>query len=141
MDSLNTSDSIKKVTPVSELPREEREQLPRAEPKGRNPHGTVVTTRLYEEDLVDLDEEDVSITQQLESMGYFAVVEKDGRCRALPVTSFLVFDDGSIFGADEEGVDLAEQEGFRGYVFSDGRAMLNSKRVRKLLEETRLEEV
>jgi len=136
---MNTSDSVKRVQPVSELPNDEAAELPRAGTK--EPNRYTVTTRLYEEDLIDLDEPEVSITQQLDSEGYFAVVQEGERYRSVPVASFYVFSDGSLYGADEEGVDLAGFEGFAGFVFSDGTGMLRSERVEKLLEQTRREEV
>jgi hypothetical protein len=145
---MNTSDSVyKRVRPAAEIYSEEAVNLHRhrARRDEDRPGHRVNGTEVYDE-MEDVD--DPVIVQELPAAGYYAVVREGERFRAAPVECFLAFDDGSIFGADEEGSDLAELPGFQGFVFSDGtkmlsskREMLSSKRVEQLLEETKIEEV
>ena len=98
--------------------------------------GYTNTTKLYDE-MVDLSDPDPEITQSLEASGYYAVAEQGGAYESVPVDSFLVFDDGSIYGTDANGEDLAEREDFKGYVFiKEGADELSSEGRAALLKET-----
>jgi hypothetical protein len=95
-------------------------------------HHVINGTALYDE--MDAPE----ITQSLEARGYYAVTKRLGVYEPLPVDSFLVFDDGFLYGVDKEGEDLAERSGFQGYVFIAGGAdELSGEEIEQLLEETK----
>ena len=77
----------------------------------------------------------------MEAVGYYAVTRRLGLYEVVPVDSFLVFSDGSHYGTDEEGEDLAEQPGFEGFIFAKGEAdELSDEEIERLLEETKIEE-
>ena len=115
------------------------EEAPRAgDTRGGQDVGHVNTSHILEPPLMTyIDDPDPEITQQLESAGYYAVAHRDGVYEAVEVASFLVFDDGSLFGTDGAGEDLAEQEGFKGYVYiEEGADELSSEELETVLEET-----
>jgi hypothetical protein len=119
------------------------EEAPRSgDTRGGQDAGHVNTSHILEPPLMTyIDDPDPEITQSLEAAGYYAVTNKDGVYEATPVDTFLVFSDGSLFGADEEGEDLAEVKGFRGYVFIAGGADgLDSDDIEQLLNETMINE-
>ena len=139
---MNTTDSIKAVKPVCEMPEEEAAKLPRADTRERhNNHGTVNTSDILEPPaMVYIDEPDPEIVQELSAAGYYAVTAEGGAYEATPVDSFIVFDDGSFYGADGEGADLAEMPGFQGYIFVRGDVDgMTSEQVKQMLKESRID--
>jgi len=118
------------------------EEAPRSgDARGDQANGRVNTSDILEPPaMVYIDDPDPEITQSLEAAGYYAITNRGGVYEAVEVASFLIFDDGSFFGADAEGADLAELEGFEGYVFvAGGLDELSSEEIEKLVEETRID--
>lgn len=123
---------------------------PRYEGPGESTHTTTVTTRIYDEDLLDLDEIPETITQVIPApKSLCAVFEEGGKYWLEPVEHLVVIGNSALFGlvgVSPEDVDpstdtIDEAEGFKGYVVVSSPAeSLGSEQVKQLLEETKIEE-
>ena len=130
---------MKKVQRLADMPHEERAKLQHYRAPRPEDSRIVNTCSVYEGDLVDLDAPKLS--QSVEVVGLHALTEHEGAYEAHPVDSLMVWDDGSMYAVDAEREDLAEREGFVGYVNTTEDAdELTSEELEELLEETRIEE-
>ena len=129
---INTTDSLSRGRPAPSPGREDR------------PGHTINTSRVVEEDLEYIDDPDPEPAQEITARDYHAVREEDGIYRAVPVRSFVVYDDGSLYAVGADGKDLEstvdEVEGFVGIVHGEAVGSMSSEELEELLETTKVEE-
>ena len=143
---MNTSDSVKKVTPIAEMSEEEAAALPRAgDTRGRPETGNVQTVGNTYDVMEDLNEETLAVDQVLVAPpGLHAVYQYQTKARLLKAVKvdYLVSSEGTLWGfiGSRDEIDITATAetlpGFEGYVVREGASELSSAELEKLLELT-----